>query len=89
MDRDLNFSSPESLAVELDQSRVSVSHCIFICGHSVNTSGSHEIFFSKLGVVEAMRSRGFTYEHFTKESHRNPARTKEQDIASGTSAITE
>lgn len=55
MDRDLNFSSPESLAVELDQARVSSSHCTIICWHNVNINRSRDIFFlPQLGVVEAM-----------------------------------
>lgn len=34
MERDLNFSSPESLAVELDQARVSkVCLWLYSCGH--------------------------------------------------------
>lgn len=45
MDRDLNFSSPESLAVELDQARVSrVCQCIINCGNTVNIIGSHQYF---------------------------------------------
>lgn len=36
MDRDLNFSSPESLAVELDQARVSkVCPRLYSCGHTL------------------------------------------------------
>lgn len=46
MDRDLNFSSPESLAVELDQARVSsrVRHYVVTCGHVVNIIGSRDYF---------------------------------------------
>lgn len=57
MDRDLNFSSPESLAVELDQARVSrVCHCVLNCGHAMNIIGQViSIFlFSQLGVAEAV-----------------------------------
>lgn len=49
MDRDLNFSSPESLAVELDQSRVSrICHCIIICGHAVNIIEVINVFLFSL-----------------------------------------
>lgn len=47
MDRDLNFSSPESLAVELDQARVSsrVRHHVVTCRHVVNIIGSQDHFY--------------------------------------------
>lgn len=49
MDRDLNFSSPESLAVELDQARVSrICHCIIICGHAVNIIEVINVFLFSL-----------------------------------------
>lgn len=60
MDRDLNFSSPESLAVELDQARVScrVCHYIIMCWQAVNIIGSQGYFFffpfSYQGVAKTM-----------------------------------
>ncbi len=55
MERDLNFSSPESLAVELDQARVSkVCFWIYSRGHGLSTNILPILCILYTGVVEAV-----------------------------------